>query len=293
MFIATLIAADILSQADISRAEDALADAGIAPKDSHWIEAAKAADIRFEDDLPGARAALTGTFAGIDAICQVESERAKSLLVADMDSTIITVECLDELAEYAGHKDAVSVITESAMRGELDFADALRERVSLLKDLEADLITRCHDDRIEISPGAVTLVKTMHAKKARCVLVSGGFRIFADRVAADIGFDRAVANMLEIAENRLTGRVADPIIDGAAKLATLKEEQAARQLSDVQVLAIGDGANDLAMIRAAGLGVAYRGKPKLRAAADACLDHNDLSALLYAQGYPRCDWMTR
>ena len=291
MFIATLIAADTLSQADISRAEDALSDAGVEPLGERWIEAQKAADLRFEDDLDAARAALTGTFDGIDAICQVERDRVRKLLVADMDSTMITVECLDELADYAGFKDEVSAITERAMRGELDFAEALRERVSLLNDMQSEIVTRCHEERVGLSPGSVALVGTMKAHGARCLLVSGGFRLFADRVAADIGFDRAMANILDIEDGRLTGTVSDPIVDADAKLAALREEREAMKLAEKDVLAIGDGANDLSIIREAGLGVAYRGKPKLREAADACLDHADLSALLYAQGYPRSEWV--
>lgn len=291
MLIATLIAADRLSAGDISHAQDILTESGAAVTGESWLDAEKAADIRFSGDLAAARGALAAISEPIDVIVQSESDRAKKLFVADMDSTMITVECLDELADYAGFKDQVSAITERAMRGELDFVAALDERVALLQDMDAEMVTRCHEERVRISPGAGTLVRTMQAHGTTSVLVSGGFTLFADRVAQEIGFDRAVANILEIVDGRLTGRVIRPIVDGSAKLDLLNAEIERLGLDPAETMAIGDGANDLAMVERAGVGVAYRGKPKLRDAADARIDHGDLTGLLYAQGYARADWV--
>lgn len=228
---------------------------------------------------------------GIDVIVQPSDSRAKMLLVADMDSTMITVECIDELADYAGIKAQIAAVTEAAMRGELDFAEALEARVALLKDLDAAMIDRCRAERVRIMPGAIALVRTMKAHGARSVLVSGGFTVFAEPVAAEIGFDLAIANRLGISDGRLDGAVGRPIVDAATKLATLETERAALGLETEQVLAVGDGANDIPMIQAAGLGVAYHAKPKTAAAAHARIDHGDLTALLWAQGYPRSSWV--
>ncbi len=291
MLIATLIAADRLSAGDISLAKDILAESGASISGDRWIDAEKAADIRFSGDLSAARSAVATITEPIDVIIQDEVDRAKKLFVADMDSTMITVECLDELADYAGFKEQVSAITERAMRGDLDFVEALDERVALLADMDADVVSRCHEERVRISEGAQTLVRTMQEQGTTSVLVSGGFTLFADRVAQEIGFDRAVANTLAIADGRLTGRVDRPIIDGTAKLQILNEETVRLGLDPAKTMAIGDGANDLAMVERSGLGVAYHGKPKLREAADARIDHGDLTALLFAQGYARSDWV--
>lgn len=268
-----------------------LAEAGAEILGTDWIEKEKAADIRFAGDLTGARNALEALSGSVDAIVQAEAGRAKKLFIADMDSTMITVECLDELADYAGFKPQVSAITERAMRGELDFVAALDERVALLKGMDEEIVTRCHVERVALSPGAVALVRTMRAHGTHTVLVSGGFTLFADRVAAEIGFDRAIANRLEISAGSLTGRVIRPIVDSATKRRVLLEETERLDLTPEETLAIGDGANDLAMIEQSGLGVAYHAKPKLRDAADARIDHGDLSVLLYAQGYARKDWV--
>lgn len=268
-----------------------LAEAGAEILGTDWIETEKAVDIRFSGDLAGARNALGALGGSIDVIVQAETGRAKKLFIADMDSTMITVECLDELADYAGFKPQVSAITERAMRGELDFVAALDERVALLEGMDEEIVTRCHIERVALSPGAVSLVRTMRAHGTHTVLVSGGFTLFADRVAAEIGFDRAIANRLEISAGSLTGRVIRPIVDSATKRRVLLEETERLGLAREDTLAIGDGANDLAMIEQSGLGIAYRGKPKLRDAADARIDHGDLSALLYAQGYPRREWV--
>jgi len=228
----------------------------------------------------------------LDVIVQPAESRRKKLLVADMDSTMITVECIDELADYAGIKDRIAAVTEAAMRGELDFAEALDARVALLKDLEASAIDRCRAERVRLMPGARALIRTMKAHGARTVLVSGGFTVFAEPVAAEIGFDVAIANRLGIAGDRLDGLVARPIVDAATKRATIEAERATLGLETAETLAVGDGANDIPMIQAAGLGVAYHAKPKTAAAAGARVDHGDLTALLWAQGYKRREWVT-
>lgn len=284
-----MIAGAGLGAAEISEASDRLRDAGCAPRDWRWVEYAEAADIPFAAEPAAARAAIEGVFARTDVVVQAEATRAKLLLVADMDSTMITVECIDELADYAGIKPQIALVTERAMRGELEFAAALDARVALLAGLDETVIERCLAERVIVTPGAIPLVRTMRAKGATAILVSGGFTRFADPVAARIGFNRAVANRLGIAGGKLDGTVAKPIVDAAVKRATL--EDAASGLDRARTLAIGDGANDLAMIEAAGLGVAYHAKPVVAAAADARIDHNDLSALLFAQGCSRREWV--
>jgi phosphoserine phosphatase len=291
LFIATLIASETLKAGDISAAADRLAAAGVAHAGANWIEPGIACDLRFAGDEVAARAALEGAFAGVDVIVQREAARRRRMMVADMDSTMITIECIDELADYAGIKPQIAEITERAMRGELDFEGALDARVALLRGLDASVIDRCHAERVVIMNGARELVRTMRANGADCYLVSGGFTLFADRVAAEIGFTRALSNILEIADGRLAGTVARPIVGAAAKRETLLAEAAAHGLDPSQCLAVGDGANDIPMIEAAGLGVAYHAKPRTAAAAGARIDHNDLTALLYAQGYARRDWV--
>ncbi|MBI1340272.1 phosphoserine phosphatase SerB [bacterium] len=214
-----------------------------------------------------------------------EEGRRKRLLVSDMDSTIIGQECLDELADYAGVKAEVASITERAMRGELDFEAALIERVAMLKGLPVSALMRCYEDRVRLNPGARTLTATMRRSGARCVLVSGGFTFFTERVARDAGFDAHRANTLVEADGGLTGAVARPILGREAKLAALKEEAAALGIDLAATLAIGDGANDLAMIEASGLGVAFRAKPIVADRTRARIAHTDLTAALFFQGY--------
>ena len=233
---------------------------------------------RAEEALAGRR---------VDVCVQPAEGRRKRLLIADMDSTIINVECLDELADFAGVKDAVSAITERTMAGELAFEGALRERVAMLKGLGLDALQRCYDERVRLNPGAETLVRTMAAHGARCVLVSGGFTFFTGRVATAAGFHDNRANSLIEDGDLLAGLVGEPILGREAKLAALLEEVATLGATPADALAVGDGANDLAMIAAAGLGVAYRAKPIVAAQADARVDHADLTALLYFQGYRR------
>ena len=228
----------------------------------------------------------------IDIIIQRASDRKKAILVADMDSTMITVECIDELADYAGIKPQIAAITERAMAGEMDFAEALRARVALLAGMPEAILAQCYAERVRITPGAKALVQTMVAHGATALLVSGGFTYFAARVAAEIGFTRAIANNLEIVDGRLTGALLGPIVDAKAKADALIAAADSAGLALADTLAIGDGANDRMMIRAAGLGVAYHAKPALEAVADAAIRHGDLHALLHAQGYRKADWVT-
>ena len=293
MDIATLIASNGgLSSADLDMARDALAGIGAMPGMPAWLDEGVAADLPFgRTDRAGARAALEGLLPGVDVVIQPQAGRAKKLLVADMDSTMITIECIDELADYAGIKPQIAEVTERAMRGELDFESALDARVALLKGLEESAIDRCHAERVVLMPGARALIRTMKANGARSVLVSGGFTVFADKVAAAIGFDRAISNRLGLAGGALDGTVARPIVGSATKRETLIAERDTLGLAPEQTLAVGDGANDIPMIEEAGLGVAYHAKPKTAAAADARIEHGDLTALLYAQGYRRADWI--
>ena len=225
------------------------------------------------------------------ALVPVEGRR-KKLLIADMDSTIINVECLDELADFAGIKAEIAAITERAMRGELEFEPALRERVGKLKGLALDALQKTYDERVRLNPGAATFVKTMAAHGARCVLVSGGFTFFTSRVAVAAGFQANRANVLLDDGATLTGEVQEPILGRKAKLEAMRAETAALKINDKDVLAIGDGANDLDMIKAAGLGIAYRAKPLVAAEANAKIDYTSLEAALFFQGYRRGEFVS-
>lgn len=211
--------------------------------------------------------------------------RRKKLLIADMDSTIITAECIDELADFAGLKDKISAITERAMRGELEFESALRERVALLGGLETTVLPRVFEERIQLTPGAKTLVATMKKNGAFAALISGGFTFFTGRVAEVAGFDFQQANILLEDNGHLTGKVEEPILGREAKREALLRFRTDKGLDADETLAVGDGANDLAMIHEAGLGVAFRAKPVVAEAAAASVTHGDLTALLYLQGY--------
>jgi phosphoserine phosphatase len=293
LLIATLIASGTgLGAREIAIAQDAIAGVGGIAGEVEWLEQGLAADLPIARiDAVAGRAALEGLLPGVDVIVQPRGGRAKRLLVADMDSTMITIECIDELADYAGIKPQIAEVTERAMRGELDFEAALDARVALLAGLGAEMIDRCHEERVRLMPGATTLIRTMRANGARCVLVSGGFTVFADRVAEAIGFDLALSNVLEMADGKLAGRVARPIVDADTKRRTLLAEAEALGIDLRQTLAVGDGANDIPMIQVAGLGVAYHAKPKTAAAAGARIEHGDLSVLLWAQGYTRDRWV--
>jgi phosphoserine phosphatase len=255
-----------------------------------WLAPGVAADICFAPDAPVDQTMLTAelrsALAGhpIDVVVQPLAHRRKRLLVADMDSTMIGQECLDELADKVGLKSRIAAITERAMSGEIAFEPALRERVGLLRGLPLKIIDEVFAERIRVSPGALALVHTMRAHGAHTCLVSGGFTSFTDRVAAMIGFHENRANRLIIEAGRIAG-VEEPILGRDAKLAALLALTEKLELAREETLAVGDGANDLAMLEAAGLGVAYRAKPKVAARAHARIDHGDLTALLYIQGY--------
>src|SRR5689334_15775687 len=268
----------------------AAADRVAGPAD--WLSET-AVDIALNGPAEVRQAEIGEVVAGlpVDFCVQPAEGRRKRLFVADMDSTIIGCECLDELADFAGLKAEIAAITERAMRGEIEFEGALRERVGKLKGLGLDALQRAHDERVRLNPGAETLVRTMAANGARCVLVSGGFTFFTSRVAQAAGFHANRANGLGEADGALTGLVDDPILGREAKLAALNEDAALFGVPLAETLAVGDGANDLAMIEAAGLGVAYRAKPIVAAQADARVDHTDLTTLLYFQGYSRDDFV--
>jgi phosphoserine phosphatase len=256
---------------------------------SHWIDEGDAADVRFTGDLDGARWALSA-LEDVDVVVQSDEPRWKKLFVADMDSTIVGQECLDELADYAGLKEKVARITERAMLGELDFSGALRERVRLLAGLDERALARCLDERVEVTAGAETLVQTMRAGGASCMLVSGGFLSFADPIARAVGFDRVKANRLVFAGGKLSGEVGDPIVDAMAKRDALVAARDELGLDRSDVLAVGDGANDKMMIEEAGLGIAFKAKPALAKVADAELKYHGLDALLWVQGVRRREW---
>lgn len=280
----------------LEKIEDAIASiAGSPASECIVLSEGKAVDLLFERTLEDTtQSALTNTLnaiEGLDWCLQPAAGRKKAMILADMDSTMITVECIDELADFIGMKEQVSEITEAAMRGELDFEGALTERVALLKGLTTEDLQKCYDERIELMAGARTLVQTMKANGAYAVLVSGGFTYFTSKVAAAIGFDMDRANILGIEDDQLTGLVVEPICGAATKLETLNEQAEKHGLIPDQILAVGDGANDIPMIEAAGLGVAYHAKPKTRAAAKAAVNYGDLTTLLYFQGYADSDFV--
>ena len=286
--VLTLVApAGALPSRSVSRVRAALEGIGASVGTPDWLAPGEAADIPF-DGLASeqADAAARGALGGeaVDVIAQPAEGRRKRLLLADMDSTVVTSETLDELAAFAGLKDRIAAITKRAMDGELDFIQALAERVGMLAGLPVSALERTWE-ATEMTPGAAELVATMRAAGAHCGLVSGGFTFFTARVAERLGFNVHYSNTLLTRDGKLTGRVADPVLDRHAKLATLKRVAAELGLPLSAALAVGDGANDLDMIRAAGLGVAFRAKPIVAAAARAKVDHSDLRALLFAQGF--------
>ncbi len=292
--ILTLIAAPgALDPALVSKVRGALDALGAAPGTPDWLAEREAVDIPFADAAAeqaaaAARAVLAG--APVDAIATPAEGRRKRLLVADMDSTIVTSETLDEIAAYAGLKEKIAEITRRSMNGELDFRQALVERVGMLAGLDVSALEATWAETA-MMPGAAELVATMRANGAICCLASGGFTFFTGRVAAKLGFHHHVSNVLLIEDGKLTGKVVEPVFDRNAKLSTLKQLATDNGLALAATLAVGDGANDLDMIQAAGLGVAYRAKPVVAAAARARVDHTDLLALLYMQGYRRAEFV--
>lgn len=294
MIIATLIAAGKLDRDTIHQAATRLEDARLKLGGWSWLDEGDAADIEIDagaGEVAKVRSLLEGSLGAVDVVVQPADGREKKLLVADMDSTMIGQECIDELADYAGMKEEIAAVTERAMQGEIEFTQALHERVATLNGLGVGCIDRCREDRIRPNPGARTLVQTMRSRGAGTLLVTGGFHDFADPTAAELGFTEVRANYLESIHGHLTGRVTGAIVDAAAKCQALIEMRRELGLDSSAVLAVGDGANDAPMIKEAGLGVAYRGKPRLKEVADAIIDHNDLTALLWAQGIPRRDWV--
>ena len=290
MAIATLIAAGRLDDRLVDRALGQLREVDPKAAFLQWVDEGDAVDLSVAADARTARWALDG-LPDIDVFVQSEEHRFKRLLVADMDSTIVAQECLDELADFAGLKREIAEITERAMQGKLDFKAALRERVAMLSGLDEDAIQQCLAERVVPNPGAATLVRTMRVGGAHCILVTGGFVSFAEPIATMLGFNAIRANRLLFDGTQLNGSVDDPIIDAQAKLDSLIEARDTLGLDPREVLAIGDGANDRLMVQEAGLGVAYRAKPALAEVADARLDHNGLDALLWAQGIRKRDWV--
>ena len=238
----------------------------------------------------GLRERLEEVLPHADVFVQKRAERARRLFVADMDSTMISVECIDELADYAGLKPQIAEVTEAAMRGELDFEAALRRRVALLGGLASSAIDKCLSERVRFTAGAKTLIATLKAHGIRTVLVSGGFTAFAQPVGEALGFDRISANVLATDKGRLTGGLAGPIVDAEAKRRLLMEETEALGCSPSAAVAIGDGANDLQMVAAAGLGIAFHAKPALAERAGARIRNGDLTTILFALGINRQDW---
>jgi phosphoserine phosphatase len=266
-----------------------------APDRAQWLFDEVAVDIPFtgSEDI-GAIVSRLREARGdlpVDIVVQPQGLRRKKLFLADMDSTMIGQECIDELADFAGLKAHVAKITERAMRGEIEFEPALRERVALLKGLPVGVVDEVLAKRITATSGGRELVMTMRAHGAWTCLISGGFTLFTNAVAAMIGFQENRANELLVADGKLTGEVREPILGRAAKLATLTELRESLDIDEIDTLVVGDGANDLGMIEAAGLGVAYHAKPAVAAAAAARIDHGDLTALLYAQGYRRDEFV--
>jgi phosphoserine phosphatase len=288
--VATLICNPVdpaLDSTVVKGARSILRNAGPA----HWLCDEVAVDIPFEssEPIPAIVQRLHAALGSLptDVVVQPQLDRRKKLFLADMDSTMIGQECIDELADFAGLRAQVAAITERAMRGEMQFETALRERVALLKGLPVTVVDEVLAKRITPTPGGRELVMTMRANGAYTCLISGGFTLFTKAVAAMIGFQENRGNTLLVEDGKLSGKAAEPIVGRETKLATLIELREAFDLDNLDTLAVGDGANDLGMIQAAGLGVAYHAKPAVAAAAAARIDHGDLTALLYAQGYRR------
>ncbi|WP_425990358.1 phosphoserine phosphatase SerB [Afipia sp. DC4300-2b1] len=292
--VATLISNPVDPQLDTT-VIDAASAALPSPSQAQWLFNEVAADIRFSstDDIRTISDRLRQALSElpVDVVVQPALDRRKKLLLADMDSTMIGQECIDELADFAGLKTHVAAITERAMRGEIEFEPALRERVALLKGLPVTVVDEVLKSRITLTPGAVDLVRTMRAHGAYTCLVSGGFTLFTKAVAEMIGFQENRANVLLVEDGKLTGEVAEPILGREAKLATLVDLRESFDLDNLDTMVVGDGANDLAMIEQAGAGVAYHAKPAVAAAAGARIDHGDLTALLYMQGYKRSEFV--
>ncbi|CAK7256705.1 MULTISPECIES: phosphoserine phosphatase SerB [unclassified Shinella] len=293
-FVATLVANPsnpVLTPSLAEKAADAVKASGL-----YWLADGIACDIALRDgsDLGAAEAAIRAVIGGepVDLAIQEAETRRKKLLIADMDSTMIGQECIDELAAEVGLKDKVAAITARAMNGEIAFEPALRERVALLKGLPVSVIDEVIEKRITLTPGGRELIATMKAKGYYTALVSGGFTVFTSRIAAMLGFDENRANLLLDADGKLTGAVAEPILGKQAKVDALIEVSERLGISPDEAMAVGDGANDLGMLHLSGAGVALHAKPAVAAEARIRIDHGDLTALLYLQGYRKSDFVT-
>ena len=277
-----------LVPAVIDSARSAISAVGGKTGDVDWLSEGTACDLPAATIDPRAavravQAAING--APIDVVGQEIDHRRKKLLVADMDSTIIQQECIDEIADFVGCRAEVSAITERAMKGEMDFPESVRARAGMFAGLEVEVIERAYRERITLTPGAESLVRVMRRHGAVTALVSGGFTQFTSRVATRTGFDHHHGNELEIEADKLTGRAVEPIKGGESKVQLLEHYCRELDITSAQALAVGDGANDIPMIKAAGLGVAFHGKPSVTAAADAQIKFGDLTALLFVQGF--------
>jgi phosphoserine phosphatase len=293
-FVATLVANPsnpVLTPALAEKAADQVRASGL-----YWLADGIACDIALRDgsDIAAAREQILAAIgnAPIDLAIQEAETRRKKLLIADMDSTMIGQECIDELAAEVGLKDRVATITARAMNGEIAFEPALRERVALLKGLPVSVIDEVIEKRITLTPGGRELIATMKAKGFYTALVSGGFTVFTSRIAAMLGFDENRANLLLDADGKLTGEVAEPILGMQAKVDALIEISERLGISPEESMAVGDGANDLGMLHLSGAGVALHAKPAVAAEAKIRIDHGDLTALLYLQGYRKSDFVT-
>lgn len=273
----------------IEAVEASLSTLNVGDMTKDWLEPGKACDLLFTGDIN--LSSLPKDVNETDFCLQPQSHRRKKLLLADMDSTIITVECIDELADFAGLKKEVSAITEKAMQGELDFDEAFAARVAMLKGLKEDVLQKTFDDRVKLTPGARTLIQTMKSNGAYSALVSGGFTFFTSRVRELTGFDMDDSNTLLFEDGKLTGKAALPILNSEAKLNNLNRLLTEKGLIRSESTAIGDGANDIPMIEAAGLGVSFHAKPAAEKAADANIRFSDLTTLLYYQGYKTTDFV--
>jgi phosphoserine phosphatase len=286
-FVLNAVAGALPIPAETAEAIGSTVRASVSAGEVDWLQQAKAFDIAFDGDPDAVRAVLRGLNDELllDLNIVPTADRRKKLIIADMDSTIIGCECIDELADMAGIKPKIAAITERAMRGDIDFPDALRARVALLQGLPVHDLERVYSERVKLNPGARSLTATMRAHGARTLLVSGGFSFFTSRVAADAGFEENQGNRLLDDGRVLTGKVGEPILGREAKLKALEDAVMRYQLRFADTLAVGDGANDLDMIRRAGLGVAYHAKPIVAATAATSISHGDLTSLLYLQGY--------
>ncbi len=261
-----------------------------------WLAEGEACDLFIDGPLSApdlaeqAREALSGTM--IDAVCTAARGRRKKLLISDMDSTIIDQECIDELADVFGVGARIKEITTAVINGEINFSEALRKRVALLRGMDHGLLDSVYQQRLTIKPGARTLIQTMRQNGAFCILVSGGFSFFTSRIAGRIGFADHKGNELLFEDGKLTGEAQEPILGRAAKLTILTHVSDQKGIPLADVLAVGDGANDIDMIQGAGLGVAFHGSDSLKEQADASIEHSDLSALLYVQGFHKSEFVT-